>query len=491
MKAFFRIALFVLLMLSLVTPAFSAIEGKDKTYSGGRTYALTEEIVRLTGLDVYAPAHALESMGLTKSDEEGLVKIGTYEEVFGDQPLTLKYASDDLSTLMFDNMVCLRNGRLIVTAPSYTRGAEDVYEAFARVMKSERFWDANSRSGMTFSNDGRHALFIDGYTALGQGRYDYQLIILDVEAGEWYLGSSWPRDFMRGGKCVVGACFDETNEYIYIKAYGMSEFYNPNQFMRYHMESGEMEILRTHELWADYTNMFKTPDGSYVHGMKPLYYHAPAGLVVYKEIAGEWFAIPEFFHMRSELLMIRNLDMKGENGQALALSELYVPRPLPEDFRYENLYSDTRTLTNVLSLPVINDGVHALREFILFDKELTQASRVSMHQLLKSDMFSASACFDYPQIFNAALSPDGKYAFVVFGIQPQFQKYSDENCFYARILNTETLEVSCVSFEEGTIGMKSAFANVQSADYPVGIRFIANDLIIINTDDGIRLFRIR
>ena len=35
------------------------------------------------------------------------------------------------------------------------------------------------------------------------------------------------------------------------------------------------------------------------------------------------------------------------------------------------------------------------------------------------------------------------------------------------------------------------FGNGLNADYPVGIRFVANDLIIINTESGIRLFRIQ
>lgn len=488
MKSFFRILLSVLLILSLSLSVCTAIETSDKTYEAGKPYTLIEEKIDLSGLPVYAPASVADALGFPAGNQEGLVQIGTYEDIFADQPLTLQYASDDLSTLMFNGMVCLRNGRLIITYPSYTRGVEDTYGVFERVTNSAYFLRSASRSGMTFSSDGRYALYIDGYSALTRAQFDYQLFILDVEAGEWYLGYTWPRKLSEGAQCVVGACFDEKNEYIYIKAYGMSYYYNPNQFLRYHMETGEMEHLRTHELWHDYTNMFRTPDGCYVHGMRPMVYHQPSGLVAYKEIEGNWFAIPEYFHMQSQYLYIQNLDMKGENGQALVLSGLNVQSPLPEDIDWYSLNSNIANVQNILSLPVINNGVHGLREFILFDKELTQAKRVTIRELLESDLFKPTECFDYPRIYNAALSPDGKYAFVIFRIA---EKFATENCFSACILNTETLGVSPVSYEEGDIGLKSAFGSAYNADYPVGIRFIANDLIIINTDDGIRLFRIR
>ncbi|MBQ5770136.1 MAG: hypothetical protein IIW08_03065, partial [Clostridia bacterium] len=85
-------------------------------------------------------------------------------------------------------------------------------------------------------------------------------------------------------------------------------------------------------------------------------------------------------------------------------------------------------------------------------------------------------------IANAVLSPDGKFAFIVI---------LDNGIASARILNTETLDVSIVAFEEGVITTKAAFGNAANADYPVGIQFIANDLIIINTESGIRLYRIQ
>lgn len=479
MKTFFRILLSALLILSFSCPAFAAIEMSDKTYEAGKTYTLAEEKIDLSGLYVYAPAHALEELGFPASDQEGLVQVGTYEEIFAEEPLTLKFASDDLSTLMFDNMVCLRDGKLIITYPSFTRGVEDTYGVFERVTNSAYFLRSASRSGMTFSSDGRYALYIDGYSALTRAQFDYQLFILDVEAGEWYLGYTWPRKkITEGAEYVVGACFDETNEYIYIKAYG-GAYGDIQSLLRYHIETETMEHLNSNNLWSAYGNMFRTPDGTYVYELSPRQANQPGGLVEYKEIGGKWFAVPSYYHVSVRQVNVQNLEVNSKTGQALVLNTIFHSNP-----DYDALGSVARQ-TNALSLPVLNDGIHHLRELIWFDQDMNHASRISAQEYIAREIKGEKKYLNHPILINAALSPDGKYAFLIF------YHIGGDSAFFARILNIETLGVSPVSFEEGDIGLKAGFGNAMGADYPVGIRFIANDLIIINTDDGIRLFRIR
>lgn len=477
MKTFFRILLFALLILSFSCPAFAAIEMSDKTYEAGKTYTLAEEKIDLSGLSVYAPAPALEELGFPASDREGLVEIGTYEEIFAEEPLTLKFASDDLSTLMFDNMVCLRDGKLIITYPSFTRGAEDTYGVFERVTNSAVFGRAATRSGMTFSDDGRYAVYIDGYSALSMARYDFQLIILDVEAGEWYLGYTWPRKITEGAECVVGACFDETNEHIYIKAYGTA-YGDRQSFLRYHIATGEMEHLNSNNLWSAYANMSRTPDGTYVYELCPIKTNQPGGIVEYKEIDGKWFAIASYFHVSNLVQRVSTLEVNSETGQALMqLTLAYKPGSA------DNPDADLPWSSfPAFSLPVFKDGVQNLREIILFNETFTYANRVSVQEYTDYAAQVNASGKSVPMISNAVLSPDGKYAFVVI---------LDNGVASARILNTETLDASVVAFEEGVITTKAAFGNAANADYPVGIQFIANDLIIINTESGIRLFRIR
>ena len=477
MKSLFRIVLSVLLILSLSLPVCTAIEMSDKTYEAGKTYSLAEEKIDLSGFPVYAPAHALKDLGFPASGQEGLVQIGTYEEIFEDRPLTLKFASNDLSTLMFDNMVCLRDGKLIITYPSYTRGAEDTYGIFERIMNSIVFGRAATRSGMTFSGDGRYALYIDGYSALSVGRFDYQLIILDVDTGEWYLGYTWPTKFTKGAQCVVGACFDEANEYIYIKAYGNA--YKARQsFLRYHIATGEMEHLNSNNIWSAYANMFRTPDGTYVYELCPIKSNQPGGIVEYKEIDGKWFAIPNYFHVSNLNQRVTSLEVNSKTGQAL------MQLTLAYEQRSDN-NPDADLPWNsfpAFSLPVFKDGVQNLRQVILFDETFTHAERVSLQEYTDAAAQVNASGKNFYMIANAVLSPDGKFAFIVI---------LDNGIASARILNTETLDVSIVAFEEGVITTKAAFGNAANADYPVGIQFIANDLIIIKTENGIRLYRIQ
>lgn len=476
MKTFFRILLSILVILSFVFSAFSESIMPDKTYEDGKTYSLMEEKIDLSGLDVYAPAHALESLGFPKSDQEGLVCIGTYDEIFKSHPLTLKYASDDLSTVMFDGMVCLRNGKLIITYPSYTRGAEDTYGVFDRVMNSAVFARAATRSGMIFSDDGRYALYIDGYSALAMARFDYQLFILDVEAGEWYLGYTWPTKISEGAQCVVSACFDETNEYIYIKSFG-NAYKNKQSLLRYHIGTGKMELMSNNDLWSAYANISRTPDGTYVYELNPMRTNQPGGIVEYREIEGKWYAIPHHFHTSFLYQRATSLEVNSKTGQGLMqLAVSFQKRPIDSNDSAPGWNSFP-----AFSLPVFKDGIHFFRDLVLFDDAYAHARRVSIHEYTDYARQTIDSGNSFPMIANAVLSPDGKYAFIVI---------LNNGIASARILNTETMDVSMVSFEEGDVSVKAAFANASNIDYPIGVQWIRNDLILINTESGVRLFRI-
>ncbi|MBR3927460.1 MAG: hypothetical protein IKJ65_00505 [Clostridia bacterium] len=77
---------------------------------------------------------------------------------------------------------------------------------------------------------------------------------------------------------------------------------------------------------------------------------------------------------------------------------------------------------------------------------------------------------------------DGKYALILF---------ASKSDYAIRILNTETLTMFTVAFDAGDISRLAAFTDHPNSEYPVAIQFIANDLVIINTESGIRLFRIQ
>ena len=217
--------LLLALIFSFCLLACAEISASDMVYEPGKTYTLTEETIDLTGLKVYAPGYALSELGLTSIESTELVEIGAYEDFASSHPLTLRYASDDLSTLMFEignreGIMCLREGRLIACFPNFAKGVDDTYGAFAKIAKNPYL--LSSQSGMTFSNDGRYALFIDSYKVLTQMRYEYQLIILDVEAGQYYLAYTWPIRITvsQGAECVLGlslSCTKYDNLHIFHK----------------------------------------------------------------------------------------------------------------------------------------------------------------------------------------------------------------------------------------------------------------------------------
>ena len=472
MKTLFKSMLLLALIFSFCLSACAEISASDMVYEPGKTYTLTEETINLTGLKVYAPGYALSEIGLTSIESTELVEIGVYEDFASSHPLTLRYASDDLSTLMFEignreGIMCLREGRLIACFPNFAKGVEDTYGAFAKIAKNPYL--LSSQSGMTFSNDGRYALFIDSYKVLTQMRYEYQLIILDVEAGQYYLAYTWPIRITvsQGAECVLGACFDETDEHIYIKAYGHVYGNFNNDFLVYDMKTGEMKPIKSHPFFADFSNVFALSDGSFVHSFMPVTSGEPCGVVTFREKSGTWVMAANHFHMPSSRLRTQIMDV-SKNGQGLMLLNLQFEQPMPAQL-------------SALSLPNFSGGVSDLQTLILFDEAYSSAKRVSVSEYTDtlSNRFKDAKAHD--MIFNAALSPDGKYALVLIG---------SNNAPSARMINTETLEVSPVAFEEGVFGMQSFYGTPMSGDYPVGIQLIANDLVIISTESGIRLFRI-
>lgn len=487
MKIFPKFVLCCLLvfLMALSCYALCEVQPSDKAYEEGKTYRLIEETVDLTGIPVYAPAHALEELGLDAENQEGLVQIGVYEELFKDASLTLKYASRNLDTLMFtvgngEGIVCLRNGRLIVTAPSYTRGAEDAYGVFDFIANSREFYALATRNGMIFSPDGRYAVYVNSARVLQMVRLEYQLIILDVEAGEWYLGYTWPAKIMQGGEAVLSACFDENGESILIRAYG-NAYSARNSLLRYDIKTGDMKHVLSHEFDVDYTNLLKIP-GGFVHGTMQMKANNPSGIIIYKETAQKLVPTAHYFHIPQSSLSIQHLDVNSKTGQALIIALLQLQNP---DASADSLAASVSTIMNGLILPVLNDGVDHLQELILFDKHLTQAKRVSFTDYSEFIHALDSDILTYPALSTASLSPDGKYAFLTFS------EVGDMLNSYARILNTQTLSLSNVEFDEGVITPHSIFSSGYSAQYPIGANFIANDLVLINTKEGVKLFRIQ
>lgn len=477
MKLLTRSILCLALILALCCPALAS----GITYEAGKTYTLTEEKIDLSGVSVYAPGYALSQFGLTSVDETGLVKVGTYEDFASSYALTLRYASDDFSTLMFEignqeGIACLRDGRLIVCFPNFARGAEDTYGVFAKIAQSPYL--LSSQSGMTFSKDGRYALFIDSYQALSMARNEYQLIILDVEEGQYYLGYTWPVKMREGMEAVVGASFDEEGKSIFIKAYGNAYGENRNQLLRYHMETGKIELLSSHAYDVDYSNLFALPDGTYAHSYMPRSVNQPGGIIIYKESGDRWLAAANHFHTPTVQLRVRNMDVNRENGQAsLLMSLAYKPytQEDPED-------SLPWPMLSAIALPVFNGGVQNVNNLVLFDESLAHASYVPVREYSSIASRMEASGKKLHDVLSIDLSPDGKYAFVVF--------LNADGAVSARILNTKTLDVSLILAEEGVLSRFASFGTGMSTNYRVAIQFIANDLIVINTENGVRLFRI-
>lgn len=240
--------------------------------------------------------------------------------------------------------------------------------------------------------------------------------------------------------------------------------------------------------WYTYNNLFRTPDGKYVHTSLPMNAsRQPGALAIYEEVDGKWMYRMEY--LMSNILRPQNLNVNSKTGQALVLSSLF-----------QNTYATAATddmdtfgmgprQTQVLSLPIINNGVQNLNKLIWFDADMNSASLISISEYVYNEfeLMKASPIeyLDRPILYNAALSPNGEYVFLVFS------HIGRDGNFSTRIMNTKTLEISPISFEEGLIGVGCSYATPLSNSYPLGVNFITNDLIVINTQDGLKLFKIQ
>jgi len=469
LKKCFTLILSVLLAFS----AFGPLALADETYPNA-SYTLTETSIDLSGLPVYVQSCALESIGFeSEPDAEGLVQIGAYEDFIKDHTLELRFASENLNTLIYraDNrgIIVKHEDRLIYCAANPARGALDANNTLLSV--GAHFEKLNTRGGVILSPDGVYCAFVD-CAKISAGRFEYQLILLDIRSGEYFYTQTWNTNVGEENVAgVVSAAFDETGSLLYYITLG-NQNEAPYSLYSYSIETGESKLLSNHRenitqsnLLAVGSSLLLTPSSG--TGFTD-------GIVTYTQNPeGIWET--EFSALPDDSIDLLRLQASAESE--LALATLYF-----------NGYQYLTEGTYISVFDTDKTDFSAVR-VLIFNEEITECTSVSMGDLEDSVFIADPAA---KAIYNACLTPDGKHALIIHDKQPHLANTRRDPHDYSWILlNLETLEIKNIDAPQA---LNSQFLRDQSPvpnDYPLGINMLSDSLVLINTENGVKLYELR
>ena len=467
------LALIVLLAL-LVPAAFG-----EETYPKA-SYTLTETSLDLANVSVYAHRDIMEEYGLgTPRTDNKLQHLGLYKDVIGNEPLVPLYASENMDTIVFQSLACLRNGKLIIPAANPNRGAGDPNRSLERLSRSKSFPLLRTPNGLILSPDGKYAAYVDSYRALVERNYNYQLIILDVESGEYFLGQTWDVKMGKDKKvaCVVEAAFDKNSEYLYYVTYGNQNKYRCSLY-RYHLATGKNELLLNHPEEVYFPNLTFLSSSRLVAPMAVRDSDEFCGILVYnKKFLRGWEAAAYSIPVNRRTAYVRRLQASAESELALAAVEFNVSYSSSIESYKPTFVGSMLSVIDIQKDPV------GLDRILVFDEEALSCESVTYEEFLTGERFTDTKfILNYPSLYNACLTPDGAHALTV-------HRVGDE--FALRLLNLKTLEVKTVEAPEDFDGVFASFNTGMSADYPLGVNMLSDTLVVINTSDGVKLYELK
>lgn len=370
-----------------------------------------------------------------------------------------------MDTIVFEALACLRNGKLIIPGPNPNRGAGDPNQMLEEIGSDQAFLHLATSNGLILSPDGRYAAYVNYNNVIMHFEFEYQLIILDVESGEYFYGQTWDVDFFKDDtKCagVVEAAFDKTSEYLYYITYG-DQNEHPCSLYRYTMATGENELLINYEDNVYMPNLTALSPSVLIAPRSSVKTGESHGLMVYADNStGGWETNEHFLPVSGNTAEILRLQASASSGLALSMVEIQ-----------KNL------INAFISVVDTQNNFDGLDRMIVFNEDVTSCEVVSYDDFLNSDRFDVMFMINQPELLNAYLTLDGKHALTVHRTGSEY---------VLNLVNLETLEIKNVEFPGRFEGQRAAFDSPMSNSYPLGVNMLSDTLVVINTQKGPRLF---
>lgn len=366
--------------------------------------------------------------------------------------------------------LCLyRNGRFSSISFNQNRGVKDEYGLIDQIIRDFSMGRI-SAEGFTWSPDGRMAVYTNNYNLLITLQFVYDLLILDVEKGEFFLGATWPRMINKGGASVAGACFDAAGENIYYSLYGKNDT-TPTSLYRYNIASGENERLTGNDGVAYGTGMFMTKDGK-ILGLNESMSSVPSvSMLEYFENNGSWKCTPHTIGTEEKRLSVHNMMFSADKERGVMWARILTGK---FDMAYWMLAFDMKA------------GSPDRIEAIMIPNHENQAVRMSISEAYEQLEKAAEENvypLPYCNILNVALSPNGEHALIL---------YREDGLYYKMaLIDTETLSVTPVNAPEAVLNDAAGYQNALNIGFPAGIRWFTENEVVICTDKKPVLYTLR
>lgn len=488
MRTFFRRISAILLCLCLFMPIASAREAYPNA-----SYTLSEVDFDISDLPVYIQSYMMDHFEYEYECEgsgEGLQPAGTVEELYGDRTFVPLYASENMDTLVCKGPVFIRDGKVILPVPNPKRSAPDPDGSLEFLTYSPALTSLNTSNGLIFSPDGRYAAFVDYIYVMYKSQCNFQLLLFDVEAGEYFMAQAWNTSYAKGNAAVVGAAFDPGSKYLYYITTGNLNEHRYSLY-RYTLATGENILLCNHAEEVYYPNLtvispstLIAPMRTPVHNESGVSIVGRSGIMVYtKGLLSGWRCTVHELPVDNSCVVLERLDTSPKSG--LALGTVYFPEyqyftfpeSMPESIPYSGM---------MLSLIDARKNCEGLDSVLLFNEDATMCEVVTYEDFMVSDLYYINTASDIriPTVLNARLTPDGEHALAVF-------LRNDTKEIVWRLLNLKTLEIKKVEAPDAINSMSVGYNTSLSISYRSGISMLSDTLVAINTEDGVKLFELK
>ena len=345
--------------------------------------------------------------------------------------------------------------------PNVSRGVEDKYGNLQYFFRGE-FRKLLNDEGVVYSHSGRYAFIPNIRTALIVSRFAIDPTIIDLSTGEVFLLDTYADDFMDDPACVTAACFSADDRYFCYALYGNGpspDQLNRTGIYRCDLETRSISLLASNSDFNYWPNLCETAGGSYIILRDALRNEDHTGITLIRAFAGKYVCDEKYFDVAHGYWSARSLLYSADSGYAVVVGQ-----------------TAAIGVTSAFQCFRPEDGYAGLNTYYTVEAGGKIAGRTgSDFEALLAETQQGSGAAPSLTLLCARLSPDGRYALIFAG------NSMERHLLLVRLEDMTAVDVAGIdpaAIRPGVLG----------GSYKPTIEW-NNDNLIIETDSGIRTFR--
>ena len=377
----------------------------EKMFEAGEaSFVSAKDVPAITGIGLGSNPEITDYHRNHFGDSEVAVKGKLLAALAVSSPVSISPAGNSAILSHGNGMagIAVYDGEARFIYPSETRGVPDENKKLDTIFNGRGLSTLIGSEGLVWSPDGRYCVGLNFTLTVVMMNFLVDPIIIDTTTGEAFLAETFGAKPMQGNAgAVVSACFSEDSRYLYyivVGKIGEERF----SFRRYDLETGEVEPLFATSMFdLYYPHLCQTADNSFLVLQDAKRSDESMGLITLTEKKGSWSASPKYFPEKNMYWRAVRLNYSPVSDYAMTIGRSQISGAgVIDSLRFFQPGKDFTGMNDFYALKAE-------------DCSLVPLSTEALDELMQSGTAEASP---YRVILDAALSPDGEYALVVYSI---------------------------------------------------------------------------